>query len=80
MTRIRKTAMLITSATVGAATLLGAATGPASAQEPAPRYHLTQAWPSHDEATPFTSIALAESGGSSAGKVELAWKIEQGES
>ena len=79
MTRIRKTAMLITSATVGAATLLGAATGPASAQEPAPRYHLTQAWPSHDDATLFTSIALAESGGSTAGKVEFESKVEAGE-
>jgi hypothetical protein len=80
MTRTRKTTLLITSAAVGAARLLGATTGPAGAQEPAPRYHLTQAWPTHDDATTFTSIALAESGGSSAGKVEFEWKVEEGES
>jgi streptogramin lyase len=80
MTRTRKTTLLITSAAVGAATLLGAAAGPAAAQEPAPRYHLTQAWPTHDDATPFTAIALAESGGRSAGKVEFEWKVEEGES
>jgi hypothetical protein len=79
MTRTRKTTLLITSAAVGAATLLAPATSPASAQQPAPRYHLTQAWPSHDDATLFTSIALAESGGSGSGKVDE-WKVEGPES
>jgi hypothetical protein len=80
MTRTRKSALLITSAVVGAARLLGGATGPASAQEPAPRYHLTQAWPSSDDSTTSTSIALAESGGRSTSKVEFEWKVEEGES
>jgi hypothetical protein len=79
MTRTRKTTLLITSMTIGASNLLGAITSPASATEVA-RYNLTQAWPAHDDPTRSTSIALAESGGSSAGKVEFEWKVEEGES
>ena len=81
MTRTRKTTFLITSATVGACTLLGAITSPAGAAEGAvARYNLTQAWPRSDDPATFTSIALAESGGNSAGRVEFEWKIEAGES
>jgi hypothetical protein len=81
MTRTRKTTLLVTSAAVGAATLLASITSPAGAAEGATaRYHLTKAWPTHDDATPFTSIALAESGGKSAGRVEFEWKVEEGES
>ena len=43
------------------------------------RYNLTQAWPSSDDPNPFTSVALAEAGASSTGKVEFEWKVEEGE-
>ena len=65
---MKRTTLLIASAAIGAATLIGPVAGPAGAAtdgKPVARYHLTYAWPVHDDATTWTAIALAESGGSS---------------
>ncbi len=80
---MRKSTILATSALVGLTAVSGVFGAPAGAAERSvARYNLTMAWPAVDDATPMTSIALAESGGDGAkgGNVEFEWKVEEGES
>ena len=79
---MRKPTILATSVVIGLTAVNGVFGSPAGAAEgEIVSYNLTMAWPAVDQATPMTSIALAESGshGARGGNIEFEWKVEEGE-